>query len=92
MMPQTISAMRASLIVAGSPSSHIPNSAVPTVPMPVHGQADDHRGYRQDGRQRLRESVGVFEADRPADLEQASEEQEIHDIGRLRFDGFRPIS
>lgn len=34
MMPQTISAMQASLIaVAGSPSSHIPNSAVP---MPVH--------------------------------------------------------
>lgn len=37
MMPQTMSAMQASLIaVAGSPSSQMPSSAVPTVPMPVH--------------------------------------------------------
>lgn len=37
MMPQTINAMQPSLMaVAGSPSSQMPSSAVPTVPIPVH--------------------------------------------------------
>ena len=36
-MPATMSPMQASRTsVAGSPSTAIPTSAVPTVPMPVH--------------------------------------------------------
>jgi hypothetical protein len=43
---------------------------------PQQPKADDHRRHRADRRPQAREAFGVLQADRPADLEQAGEQQD----------------
>ena len=78
-------------IAAGSPKRWMPSAAVPMTPIPVHrigraerqaaqrkaeeAEAQAHAGERRERRQDATEALGIFQADGPADLEQAGDEK-----------------